>query len=130
MPKKWGEPWLVGSPQDLRCYSGCKTLDKLDLVDIGALGLAVKRELVANDLHNVGVACLSKVVGGIARAEARAVQYGALDDLVCLKILVGLLYRAGVDIALADDNDGVEVMRKAAKLPDLWAGERHRVSLS
>lgn len=105
-------------------------LDELDLLDILARGLAIQRELAADDLDDLGVAALGKLLGSLAGRKAGAVQHRALNELVLLQIGDRLLDGALVDIGLADDDGGVEVMGHAAKLLDLGSCQCHGFSLS
>ena len=52
-------------------------------------------------------------------------RHAALDELVGLEGLLGLLGDGVGDIGLADQHDGVEVMREGAELANLLAGECH-----
>ena len=61
-------------------------LDELDLLDILARGLAIQRELAADNLNDVGVAALGELLGGLAGRKAGAVQHGALNELVLLQV--------------------------------------------
>ena len=56
----------IGRPRTTRY--GQSVLDELDLLDILARGLAIQRELAADNLNDVGVAALSELLGG-SRAE-------------------------------------------------------------
>lgn len=108
----------------------CECLDELDLLDILARGLAIQRELAADDLDDLGVAALGELLGGLAGRKAGAVQHRALNELMLLQIGDRLLDGALVDIGLADDDGGVEVMGHAAKLLDLGSCQCHGFSLS
>lgn len=105
-------------------------LDELDLLDILARGLAIQRELAADNLNDVGMAALGELIGGLAGRKAGAVQHGALNELVLLQVGDRLLDGALVDIGLTDDDGGVEVMGHAAKLLDLGSCQCHGFSLS
>ncbi len=105
-------------------------LDELDLLDILARGLAIQRELAADNLDDLGVAALGELLGGLAGRKAGAVQHRALNELVLLQVGDRLLDGALVDIGLADDDGGVEVMGHAAKLLDLGSCQCHGFSLS
>lgn len=105
-------------------------LDELDLLDVLARGLAIQRELAADDLDDFGVAALGKLFSGIAGGKAGAIEHGALNELVFLQVGDRLLDGALVDIGLADDDGGVEVMGHAAKLLDLGSCQCHGFSLS
>lgn len=61
-------------------------LDELDLLDVLARGLAIQRELAADDLDDLGVATLSELFGGLAGGKTRAIEHGALNELVLLQI--------------------------------------------
>lgn len=118
----------IGRPQATRY--GQSVLDELDFLDILARGLAIQRELAADNLNDVGVAALSELLGGLAGRKAGAVQHGALNELVLLQVGNRLLDGALVDIGLTDDDGGVEVMGHAAKLLDLGSCQCHGFSLS
>lgn len=105
-------------------------LDELDLLDILTRGLAIQRELAADDLDDLGVAALGEVLGGLAGGKTGAIEHGALNELVLLQVGDRLLDGALVDIGLADDDGGVEVMGHAAKLLDLGSCQCHGFSLS
>ena len=83
-------------------------LDELDLLDILARGLAIQRELAADNLDDLGVAALSEFFGGFAGGKAGAIEHGALNEFVLLQVGDRLLDGALVDIGLADDDGGVE----------------------
>ena len=118
----------IGRPQATRY--GQSVLDELDLLDILARGLAIQRELAADNLNDVGVATLGELLGGLAGGKAGAIEHGALNELVLLQVGDRLLDGALVDIGLADDDGGVEVMGHAAKLLDLGSCQCHGFSLS
>lgn len=61
-------------------------LDELDLLDILARGLAIQRELAADDLDDLGVAALGELFGGFAGGKTGAIEHGALNELVLLQI--------------------------------------------
>lgn len=105
-------------------------LDELNLLDILARGLAIQRELAADNLDDLGMAAIGKVFGGLAGGKAGTIEYGALDELVLLQVGDRLLDGALVDVGLADDDGGVEVMGHAAKLLDLGSCQCHGFSLS
>lgn len=105
-------------------------LDELNLLDILARGLAIQRELAADSLDDLGMAAIGELFGGLAGGKAGAVQHGALNELVLLQVGDRLLDGALVDIGLADDDGGVEVMGHAAKLLDLGSCQCHGFSLS
>lgn len=105
-------------------------LDELDLLDVLARGLAIQRELAADDLDDLGVAALSELFGGLAGGKTGAIEHGALNELVLLQVGDRLLDGALVDIGLTDDDGGVEVMGHAAKLLDLGSCQCHGFSLS
>lgn len=105
-------------------------LDELDLLDVLARGFAIQRELAADDLDDLGVAALGELLGGLAGGKTGAIEYGALNELVLLQVGDRLLDGALVDIGLADDDGGVEVMGHAAKLLDLCSCQCHGFSLS
>ena len=113
----------VGSPDR-------RLLDELNLLDVLARGLAIQRELAADDLDDLGVAALSELFGGLAGGKAGAIEHGALNELVLLQVGDRLLDGALVDIGLTDDDGGVEVMGHAAKLLDLGSCQCHGFSLS
>lgn len=113
----------VGSPD-------CWLLDELNLLDVLARGLAIQRELAADDLDDLGVAALSELFGGLAGGKTGAIEHGALNELVLLQVGDRLLDGALVDVGLADDDGGVEVMGHAAKLLDLGSCQCHGFSLS
>ena len=113
----------VGSPDR-------RLLDELNLLDVLARGLAIQRELAADDLDDLGVAALSELFGGLAGGKTGAIEHGALNELVLLQVGDRLLDGALVDIGLADDDGGVEVMGHAAKLLDLGSCQCHGFSLS
>jgi len=94
-------------------------LDELDLLDVLARGLAIQRELAADDLDDLGVATLGELFGGLAGGKTGAIEHGALNEFVLLQVGDRLLDGALVDIGLTDDDGGVEVMGHAAKLLDL-----------
>lgn len=121
-------PESLGRPQATRY--GQSVLDELDLLDILARGLAIQRELAADDLDDLGVATLGELLGGLAGGKAGAIEHGALNELVLLQVGDRLLDGALVDIGLADDDGGVEVMGHAAKLLDLGSCQCHGFSLS
>ena len=85
-------------------------LDELDLLDVLARGLAIQRELAADDLDDLGVATLSELFGGLAGGKTGAIEHGALNEFVLLQVGDRLLDGALVDIGLTDDDGGVEVM--------------------
>ena len=105
-------------------------LDELNLLDILARGLAIQRELAADNLDDLGMAAIGELFGGLAGGKAGAIEYGALNELVLLQIGDRLLDGALVDVGLADDDGGVEVMGHAAKLLDLGSCQCHGFSLS
>lgn len=105
-------------------------LDELDLLDVGAGGLAIQREATADHLHDVGTGALGELLGCLTAGEVGAVLDRALDELVRLEALLGLGDHAVVDVAAADVDDGLEVMGEAAKLTDLFAGKCHGGKLS
>lgn len=105
-------------------------LDELDLLDVLARGLAIQRELAADNLDDLGMAAIGELLGGLAGGKAGAVQHGALNELVLLQVGDRLLDGAVVDVGLADDDGGVEVMGHAAKLLDLGSCQCHGFSLS
>lgn len=105
-------------------------LDELDLLDVLARGLAIQRELAADDLDDLGVAALGELFGGFAGGKTGAIEHGALNELVLLQVGDRLLDGALVDVGLADDDGGVEVMGHAAKLLDLGSCQCHGFSLS
>lgn len=113
----------VGSPD-------CWLLDELNLLDVLARGLAIQRELAADNLDDLGMAAIGKLFGGLAGGKAGTIEYGALNELVLLQVGDRLLDGALVDIGLADDDGGVEVMGHAAKLLDLGSCQCHGFSLS
>ena len=105
-------------------------LDELNLLDVLARGLAIQRELAADNLDDLGMAAIGELFGGLAGGKAGAVQHRALNELVLLQVGDRLLDGALVDIGLADDDGGVEVMGHAAKLLDLGSCQCHGFSLS
>ena len=105
-------------------------LDELNLLDVLARGLAIQRELAADDLDDLGMAAIGELFGGLAGRKAGAIEYGALNELVLLQVGDRLLDGAVVDVGLADDDGGVEVMGHAAKLLDLGSCQCHGFSLS
>ena len=105
-------------------------LDELNLLDVLARGLAIQRELAADDLNDLGMAAIGELFGGLAGRKAGAIEYGALNELVLLQVGDRLLDGAVVDVGLADDDGGVEVMGHAAKLLDLGSCQCHGFSLS
>ena len=113
----------VGSPDR-------RLLDELNLLDVLARGLAIQRELAADDLDDLGVAAIGEIFGGLAGRKAGTIEYGALNELVLLQVGDRLLDGALIDIGLADDDGGVEVMGHAAKLLDLCSCQCHGFSLS
>lgn len=100
------------------------------MLEILARAFAVEREAVSNDLHDLGAGALSELIGRLAAGEVAAILDSALDELVCLERLLGLLDDGIGDIGLADEDDGVEVVRQGAKLTDLLAGKSHACPLS
>lgn len=113
----------VGSPD-------CWLLDELNLLDVLARGLAIQRELAADNLDDLGMAAIGELFGGLAGGKAGTIEYGALNELVLLQVGDRLLDGALVDVGLADDDGGVEVMGHAAKLLDLGSCQCHGFSLS
>lgn len=113
----------VGSPD-------CWLLDELDLLDVLARGLAIQRELAADNLDDLGVGALGELLGCLADGKAGAIEHGALNELVLLQVGDRLLDGALINIGLADDDGGVEVMGHAAKLLDLGSCQCHGFSLS
>ena len=105
-------------------------LDELNLLDVLARGLAIQRELAADNLDDLGMAAVGELFGGLAGGKAGTVEYGALNELVLLQVGDRLLDGALVDIGLTDDDGGVEVMGHAAKLLDLCSCQCHGFSLS
>lgn len=105
-------------------------LDELNLLDVLARGLAIQRELAADNLDDLGMAALGELFGGLAGGKAGTIEYGALNELVLLQVGDRLLDGALVDVGLADDDGGVEVMGHAAKLLDLGSCQCHGFSLS
>lgn len=105
-------------------------LDELNLLDVLARGLAIQRELAADNLDDLGMAAIGKLFGGLAGGKAGTIEYGALNELVLLQVGDRLLDGALVDVGLADDDGGVEVMGHAAKLLDLGSCQCHGFSLS
>lgn len=110
--------------------AGHGLLDELDLLDILARGLAIQRELAADDLDDLGVAALGELFGGFAGGKTGAIEHGALNELMLLQVGDRLLDGALVDIGLTDDDGGVEVVGHAAKLLDLGSCQCHGFSLS
>lgn len=86
--------------------------------------------LPADDLDDLGMAAIGELFGGLAGRKAGAIEYGALNELVLLQVGDRLLDGAVVDVGLADDDGGVEVMGHAAKLLDLGSCQCHGFSLS
>lgn len=76
------------------------------------------------------MAALSELFGGLAGGKTGAIEHGALNELVLLQVGDRLLDGALVDVGLADDDGGVEVMGHAAKLLDLGSCQCHGFSLS
>lgn len=113
----------VGSPDR-------RLLDELNLLDVLARGLAIQRELAADDLDDLGVAAIGEIFGGLAGGKTGAIEHGALNEFVLLQVGDRLLDGALVDIGLTDDDGGVEVMGHAAKLLDLGSCQCHGFSLS
>ena len=105
-------------------------LDELNLLDVLARGLAIQRELAADNLDDLGMAAIGELFGGLAGGKAGTIEYGALNELVLLQVGDRLLDGALVDVGLADDDGGVEVMGHAAKLLDLCSCQCHGFSLS
>ena len=105
-------------------------LDELNLLDVLARGLAIQRELAADNLDDLGMAAIGKLFGGLAGRKTGTIEYGALNELVLLQVGDRLLDGALVDVGLADDDGGVEVMGHAAKLLDLGSCQCHGFSLS
>ena len=105
-------------------------LDELNLLDVLARGLAIQRELAADNLDDFGVAAIGELFGGLAGRKTGTIEYGALNELVLLQVGDRLLDGALVDIGLTDDDGGVEVMGHAAKLLDLGSCQCHGFSLS
>ena len=105
-------------------------LDELNLLDVLARGLAIQRELAADNLDDLGMAALGELFGGLAGGKAGTIEYGALNELVLLQVGDRLFDGALVDVGLADDDGGVEVMGHAAKLLDLGSCQCHGFSLS
>ena len=108
----------------------CECLDELDLLDVLARGLAIQRELAADNLDDLGVGALGELLGGLAGRKAGAIEHGTLNELMLLQVGDRLLDGALVDVGLADDDGGVEVMGHAAKLLDLCSCQCHGFSLS
>ena len=100
-------------------------LCELDVFDVLAAACAVQGEAVADDLDDLGVRARGELVGGFAGRQVAAVLDGALDELVSLEGLFGLLGDGFGDIGFTDMDDGVEVMRQAAELANLLAIECH-----
>lgn len=121
-------PESLGRPQATRY--GQSVLDELDLLDILARGLAIQRELAADNLDDLGMAAIGEFFGGFAGRKAGTIEYGALNELVLLQVGDRLLDGAVVDVGLTDDDGGVEVMGHAAKLLDLGSCQCHGFSLS
>ena len=105
-------------------------LDELDLLDVLARGLAIQRELAADNLDDLGMAAIGELLGGLAGRKAGAIEHGALNELVLLQVGDRLLDGALVDVGLADDDGGVEMVGQAAKLLDLCSCQCHGFSLS
>ena len=61
-------------------------LDELDLLDVLARGLAIQRELAADDLDDLGVASLGEFFGGLAGGKTGAIEHRALNELMLLQI--------------------------------------------
>lgn len=78
-----------------------------------------------DDLHDFRADTLGELVGCLAAGQEAAVLDGALDELVGLEGLFGLLGDGIGDVGLADVDDGVEMVREGAELADLLAGESH-----
>ena len=74
-------------------------LDELNLLDVLARGLAIQRELAADDLDDLGMAAIGELFGGLAGRKAGAIEYGALNELVLLQVGDRLLDGAVVDEA-------------------------------
>ena len=107
-----------------------RMLCELDVLEVLARALAVKSEAMPDDLYDLGTGALGELVGRLAAGKVAAVLDGALNELVRLERLLGLLDDGIGDIGLADEDDGVEVVRQGAKLTDLLAGKSHACPLS
>lgn len=105
-------------------------LDELNLLDVLARGLAIQRELAADNLDDLGMAAIGELFGGLAGGKAGTIEYGALNELVLLQVGDRLLDGTLVDVGLADDDGGVEMVGHAAKLLDLGSCQCHGFSLS
>ena len=95
------------------------------MLDIVSLAKAIQGELAADDLNHLGMAALCEFFGCFADIEGGSIEQGALDELVGFECAVRLLDHAVVHIGLADDDRGLQVMCKAAKVADIFTGKSH-----
>ena len=93
---------------DVYCSPDRWLLDELNLLDVLARGLAIQRELAADNLNNVCMAAVGELFGGLAGGKAGTIEYGALNELVLLQVGDRLL-------------DGASLM---SDLPMMMAGLR------
>lgn len=100
-------------------------LSEFDMVDVFTAALAIDGEAMPDDLHDFRADTLGELVSCLAAGQEAAVLDGALDELVGLEGLFGLLGDGIGDVGLADVDDGVEMVREGAELADLLAGESH-----
>lgn len=106
-------------------YPAGSVLAELDVLDVLTAARTIQGETVADDLDDLGAHKLGELVGRLAAGEQAAILDGALDELVGVERLLGLLGDGVGHVGLADMDDGVEVVREGAELADLLAGESH-----
>ena len=80
---------------------------------------------LADDLHQLSARFIGDFVTCVRRFLARFAQHADLDKLVRLKVLVDLLQNAFGHAFLADHDARLQVVRHAAQLTDLLAGDSH-----
>lgn len=95
------------------------------MLDVLAAADAVQGKAMTDHLDDFGARALGELVGRLAAGEQAAILDGALDELVRLEGLFGLLGDRVGYVGFTDEDDGVEVMGEGAKLTDLLAGECH-----
>ena len=82
---------------------------------------AVEHEFRADDLHLLAARQGAQLVARLARGEHAVFKHAALDELTRLQRVVRLLDEVVADAVLADVNDHVEVIGKAAQIRALFA---------
>ena len=86
------------------------------MLDIVTLAFAVQHELMSDNLNHLGFGGIRQHEGSLLGLEVARVLNGALDELLALEQLIGLRHDGGRYALLADEHDGVEMVRQAAQL--------------